>query len=223
MAAKLYQFHGSPFCAKVRKLLAFKGVEFEVVEVDYLERKELVLASGQMMVPALTLESGETIVDSARIAMRLEELFPEPSIFPQGWRGVHIALADYIDNQLEEAVYAVALADELAHYRRQGVDREALWRLIRERKFGAGFVDRTIANTAANWERARIGLAPFEEQLAKLPFLTGRIGLADFSLYGQLFYFAFTGEMKIPAEMKNLRAFFDRVDRISSAIEESDG
>jgi len=97
-----------------------------------------------------------------------------------------------------------------------------LWRLIRERKYGTGFVDRTIANTAANWERARIGLAPFDEQLANLQFLTGRIGLADFSLYGQLFYFAFTGEMKISAEMKNLRAFFDRMDRISSAIDESD-
>jgi glutathione S-transferase len=103
------------------------------------------------------------------------------------------------------------------------VDRATLWRLIRERKFGAGFVDRTIANAAANWERARTALAPFEEQLANLPFLTGRIGLADFSLYGQLFYFAFTGDMKIPAEMKNLRAFFDRVNRISSALEESDG
>jgi glutathione S-transferase len=175
-----------------------------------------------MTVPALTLDGGETIVDSARIATRLEELFPEPSIFPPGWRGVHIALADYIDNQLEDAVYAVAIPDELAHYRRQGVDREALWRLIRERKYGAGFVDRTIANNTANWERARAALAPFEEQLANLPFLTGRIGLADFSLYGQLFYFAFTGEMKIPVEMKNVRAFFDRMDRISSAIEESD-
>ncbi len=58
MAAKLYQFLGSPFCAKVRKLLAFKGVEFEVVEVDYLERKELLLASGQMTVPAVTLDNG---------------------------------------------------------------------------------------------------------------------------------------------------------------------
>jgi glutathione S-transferase len=207
----------------VRKLLAFKGVEFEVIEVDYLERKELVLASGQMMVPALTLESGETIYDSARIATRVEELFPEPSIFPPGWRGVHLALADYIDNQIEDAIYGVALADELAHYTRQGVDRAALWRLIRERKYGAGFVDRTIANHDANWERARTALAPFEEQLASLPFLTGRIGLADFSLYGQLFYFAFTGEMKIPAELKNLRAFFDRVDRISSALEEPAG
>ena len=219
MAAKLYQFLGSPFCAKARKLLAFKGVEFEVVEVDYLERKELVLASGQMTVPALTLDSGETIVDSARIAIRLEELFPEPTIFPSGWRGVHIALADYIDNNLEDAVYAVALADELAHYTKQGADRAALWRLIRERKYGAGFVDRTIANRDANWERARSALAPFEEQLASVPFLTGRIGLADFSLYGQLFYFAFTGEQKIPADLKNLRAFFDRVDRITSAIE----
>jgi glutaredoxin len=48
MAAKLYQFLGSPFCAKVRKLLEFKGVEFETVEVDYLERKELLIASGQI-------------------------------------------------------------------------------------------------------------------------------------------------------------------------------
>jgi len=221
MAAKLYQFLGSPFCAKARKMLAFKGVEFEVVEVDYLERKELVLASGQMTVPALTLESGETIVDSARIAMRLEKLFPEPTIFPTGWRGIHIALADYIDNNLEDSVYAVALADELAHYSKQGADRAALWRLIRERKYGTGFVDRTIANRDANWERARSALAPFEDQLARSPFLTGRIGLADFALYGQLYYFAFTGEMKIPADLKNLRAFFDRVDRITAAIEAS--
>lgn len=219
MAAKLYQFLGSPFCAKVRKLLAFKGVEFEVIEVDYLERKELLLASGQITVPAVTLEGGETIVDSARIAMRLEELYPEPTIFPAGWRGMHVVLADYIDNHLEERVYPAALADELAYYSRQGADRGALWRLIRERKFGTGFVDRTIAAQAANWERFRDALAPFEEQLGIAPFLTGRIGLADFALYGQLYYLAFTGELKIPVEMKNLRAFFGRVERISSIVE----
>src|SRR5216683_1203153 len=170
MAAKLYQFLGSPFCAKARKLLEFKGVDFEVIEVDYLERKELLLASGQLTVPAVTFDGGETIVDSARIAMRLEELYPEPTIFPPGWRGLHLALADYIDNHLDDSIYPAAIADELAYYGSQGADRAALWRLIRERKYGAGFVDRTIANTAANWERARIGFAPFEEQLANLPF-----------------------------------------------------
>jgi glutathione S-transferase len=222
MALKLYQFLGSPFCAKARKLLAFKGVEFEVVEVDYLERKELLLASGQLTVPAVTLDNGETIVDSARIALRLEELYPEPTIFPSGWRGMHVALADYIDNRLEEKVYPLALADELVYYSRQGADRGALWRFIRERKFGKGFVDRTIADHSANWERFRAALAPFEEQLGSAPFLTGRIGLADFALYGQLFYLAFTGELKIPADMKNLRAFFGRVDRISSVIDDAE-
>ena len=221
MAAKLYQFLGSPFCAKVRKLLAFKGVEFEVVEVDYLERKELLLASGQLTVPAVTLDNTETIVDSARIALRLEELYPEPTIFPAGWRGIHVALAEYIDNRLEESVFPVALADEFAYYSKQGADRGALWRFIRERKFGKGFVDRTIADHSANWERFRSALAPFEEQLGNAPFLTGRIGLADFALYGQLYYLAFTGELKIPAEMKNLRAFFGRVERISSVVDEA--
>jgi len=219
MTAKLYQFIGSPFCAKVRKILEFKGIDFEVVELDYLERKELVLASGQMMVPALTLESGETITDSARIADRLEELYREPTIMPPGWRGLHRALASFIDNQLEEAIYPAALADELTHYSRQGPDRAALWKLIRERKYGVGFVARAIAEEALNWRRALNALAPFEEQLEGRAFLMGRIGLADFSLYGQLFYMAFTGENKIPATLPNLRAYFGRIDRISSRLE----
>src|SRR5882762_9007207 len=86
----LYQFATSPFCAKVRKILDFKGLDYRMVEVDYLERKELIIASSQIMVPALTLESGETIVDSYRIAMRLESSYPEPTIFPPEWRGVHL-------------------------------------------------------------------------------------------------------------------------------------
>ena len=219
MQARLYQFLGSPFCAKVRKILEFKGVEFEIVELDYLERKELVLASGQMTVPALTLASGETIVDSAKIADRLEELHPEPTIMPPGWAGLHRALAQYIDNQLEESIYPVALADERTYYTRQGVDRGALWTFIRERKFGKGFVERVIADDKANWTRLNQALAPFETQLEGKAFLTGRIGLADFCLYGQLYYLAFTGELKIPASLPNLRAYFGRIDRISSQLD----
>ena len=88
MPARLFQFHPSPFCAKVRKILDYKGVEYEIFEVDYLERKELLTASGQIIVPALLLDGGETIADSDHIAARLEELFPEPTIFPPGQRGL---------------------------------------------------------------------------------------------------------------------------------------
>src|ERR1700694_278027 len=105
----LYQFATSPFCAKVRKILDFKGLDYRVVEVDYLERKELMLASGQLMVPALTLESGETVVYWDRIAARLDELYPEPTIFPPEWRGLHLALARYFDSEFEDAIFRAAL------------------------------------------------------------------------------------------------------------------
>jgi glutathione S-transferase len=219
MAARLYQFLTSPFCAKVRKVLDFKDVEYEIVEVDYLERKELLIASGQMTVPALTLASGETIVDSARIVRRLEELYPEPTVLPPSWSGMHQVLADYIDTQLEDALFGASIPDKIAFFRRQGRDREAWWRMVRDRKYGAGFVDRMIAEPGAQETRARQALLPFEQALADRAFLLGRIGLADFALYGQLYNFAFTGELKISPELRNLRMFFGRVDRISSAPE----
>ena len=219
MAAKLYQFLTSPFCAKVRKVLDFKDVDYEIVEVDYLERKELLIASGQLMVPVLALASGETIVDSAQIVLRLEELYPEPTIFPPSWSGMHQVLTDYIDTRLEDALFGASIPDKLAFFRRQGRDREALWRMVRDRKYGDGFVDRMITEHAAQQNRARQALLPFEQALSERAFLLGRIGLADFALYGQLYSLAFTGELKISAELRNLRMFFGRMDRISSAPE----
>ena len=213
---RLYQFASSPFCAKVRKILDYKGPAYEVVEVDYVERKELVLASGQMMVPALTIESGETIADSDRIAARLEELYPEPTIFPPDMRGIHLALARYFDTELDDALFRTAVPDEAAHYRRRGRDHEALWRLIRERKYGAGFCDAMVRENRANMERVREMLAPLDDTLRERAFLLGRIGYADFALFGQLCLLAFTGELKIPADLENLRAFYERMDRISS-------
>lgn len=216
---RLYQFAISPFCAKVRKILDFKGIDYEAVEVDYVERKELVMASGQMMVPALTLDNGETVVDSDRIAMALEEHYPEPTLFPHAWLGVHLALARYFDTELEDALFRAAVPYELTYYRRQGADHEALWRLIRERKYGAGFVEQMVREHPANLSRAHRLLAPLEESLGDLAFILGRIGYADFALYGQLTYFAISGTLTIPANLPNLRAFFERMNRISSAVD----
>jgi glutathione S-transferase len=216
---RLYQFATSPFCAKVRKILDFKGIDYETVEVDYVERKELVMASGQMMVPALTLDNGKTLVDSERIAMALEEQHPEPTLFPRAWHGVHLALARYFDTELEEALFRAAVPYELAYYRRQGADREALWRLIRERKYGARFVEQMISGHSANLVRAHELLAPLEDSLDDRAFILGRIGYADFALYGQLTYFALSGSLAIPAHLPHLRAFFERMDRMSATLD----
>ncbi len=216
---RLYQFAVSPFCAKVRKILDFKGIDYEAMEVDYVERKELVMASGQMMVPAVTFDSGETLTDSEQIATVVEERYPEPTLFPHAWQGVHLALARYFDAELEDALFRAAVPYELAHYRSQGADHAALWCLIRERKYGSGFVDQMVREHSANLSRAHKLLAPLEDSLGDRPFILGRIGYADFALYGQLTYFAVTGSLTIPPTLPHLRAFFERIDRISSALE----
>ena len=215
---RLYQFYSSPFCAKVRKILDYKGFLYELVEVDYLNRESLLEASGQLHVPVLDIDA-DVIVDSTAIALRLEQLSPSPTIFPTGFKGLHLALGRYFDEQVEDAIFRVALPDEIAHYRRQGRDREAFFRLIRERKYGAGFCARMEAEREANLERMNQTLDPLEQALAEKAFLLGRVGYADFALYGQLWYLGFTGTLKIPQQFPNLRAFYERIDRISAELD----
>jgi len=230
MKATLYQFMTSPFCSKVRKILDYKGLDYQIVEVDYVERKELIAASGQIMVPALRLEdvqSGgegaavETIVDSDRIAMRLEELCPEPTILPARSRGLHLALTRYVDSSVEEALFCAAVPDEEKYFASQGADRLAMFRFIRERKYGVGFCERMEREHEANMVRVREVLAPFEMALEHGAFLLGGPGLADFALYGQLHFLALSGLLKIPHELPRLREFYGRVDRITASLEET--
>jgi len=216
---RLYQFATSPFCAKVRKILDYKGLDYEIIEVDYLERKELFAASGQLMVPALTMPSGATIVDSEAIAVALEDLSPEPTIFPTGWRGVHLGLARYFDSELEDALFRAAIPYELRHFARQGRDHEAFYRLIRERKYGAGFCDQMIRDRNENRDRAFQMLAPLDDSFAERAFLFGRIGYADFALYGQLTLLSLSEEFALPDANEGLRAFFGRMDRITAKID----
>ncbi|MGH7841427.1 MAG: glutathione S-transferase family protein [Candidatus Binataceae bacterium] len=216
---RLYQFADSPFCAKVSKILDYKGVEYDLVEVDYLDRAELLEASGQLMAPALTLASGETLVNSDRIAARLEAEYPEPTIFPADWRGIHLALARYFDTELEDALFRAAMPAALAYRRRQGRSYEALWRLVRERKYGAGFCDQMVREHPQNQERAATMLAPLDASLGGRAFLLGRIGYADFALYGQLCNLALSGELELPAPLPNLSAFYERMDQITAVLD----
>jgi glutathione S-transferase len=228
MKATVYQFATSPFCSKVRKILDYKGLDYEIVEVDYIERKELIAASGQIMVPALRLEAisvdgrdAETVVDSDRIAMRLEELCPEPTILPPRTRGLHLALTRYIDGEVEEALFRAAVPDEAEYFARQGPDRLAMFRFIRERKYGTGFCERMEREHDANLVRVHEVLTPFEMALEHGAFLLGGAGLADFALYGQLHYLALTGVLKIPHGLPRVREFYGRVDRITAQLEDA--
>src|ERR1700755_1773813 len=83
MPAKLYVVHGSHPCAVASRAMDMKGVAYEVVEMlppmhAALQR----LRFGSRTVPGLVLESGEKVSGSLAIVRRLDELAPQPPLFP---------------------------------------------------------------------------------------------------------------------------------------------
>jgi glutathione S-transferase len=113
MSAKLYVVHGSHPCATVQRALDMKAVPYKVVELlppmhAALQRMRF----GARTVPGLMLDSGEKISGSRAIMRRLEELAPEPSLFP----------AD------AEALAEVHRAEEWGDEVWQPMARRLLWR-----------------------------------------------------------------------------------------------
>jgi glutathione S-transferase len=82
MTITLYVVHGSHPCAAVEKALELKGLEFRRVELlPPLHAALQRVRFGARTVPAMVV-GREKVVGSRAILRRLEELAPEPSLFP---------------------------------------------------------------------------------------------------------------------------------------------
>jgi glutathione S-transferase len=80
---KLYVVHGSPPSAAVARAMDMKGLQYDVVELlPPLHAAVQRIRFGVRTVPAIKLETGEKLSGSRRIIRRLEELAPQPSLFP---------------------------------------------------------------------------------------------------------------------------------------------
>ena len=81
MTVTLHEWRISPFCNKVRKILRFKGIPFEVVRYNGLRARSAAGLSAVGKLPVLDLD-GHRVQDSGVIARTLEERWPEPRLFP---------------------------------------------------------------------------------------------------------------------------------------------
>lgn len=183
---RLHQFSYSPFAAKVRKCLELKGLACELVEVPYLDRRALVaLTGGTLQIPVL--EDGAVVLDeSARITAYLDERYA-PSLREDPLAAV---LEGWADQVLEDVAFRLAapgLYDRFAELQGGRADAPAFFRLVKERKFGAGCLDAWRAAGPALTARVQELLRPLERVLAGREHLLGaRPSLADAAVFGQL-------------------------------------
>jgi len=78
---RLYLIPISHNCIKVRRALELKGLPFEPVAINPMNRKPVRRATGQPLVPAL-VDGEHRLADSTRILRYLEEAYPQPSLLP---------------------------------------------------------------------------------------------------------------------------------------------
>jgi glutathione S-transferase len=83
MPIKLYVVHGSHPCAAVERALQMKGLAHDVIAYPPPLHAPLQrMRFGARTVPAITLETGEKLSGSRPIMRRLDELAPQPALFP---------------------------------------------------------------------------------------------------------------------------------------------
>jgi glutathione S-transferase len=76
--------HRIPWSTNVERVAlaaGHKGLEVDWIDHDPADRSAIVELSGQELVPVAEID-GEIVVDSTRIIERLEELVPEPRLYP---------------------------------------------------------------------------------------------------------------------------------------------
>jgi glutathione S-transferase len=111
----LYDAARCPYCARVRIVLAEKGVEFEAVAIDLDDRPGWIYAKNALgRVPVLEDdEEGLCLPESAVIMEYLEERFPEPPLLPRGLeQRADVRLAIFRFDRLSDPYYALRRGDE---------------------------------------------------------------------------------------------------------------
>jgi len=179
---KLFRFRYSPYARKVQMVLDLLGATYTLVEVPYLDRDQLVRATGGYIhVPVLVDDAARAVCDSRAICEHL--LDGHSALVPPPLDGPIWAYADFCDGPLEDVLFRIAAP--AVRDRWESAGERALYVLIKERKFGAGCVEAWERDRDSLVARARRLMAPTVRTLRAQPFLFGdRPTLADAALNG---------------------------------------
>src|SRR6266542_189886 len=107
----LYQFATSPFCEKVRRILAYKQIAHEIHEVPRAKVAEYARVSPTGKFPAID-HDGRAVWDSTDSAHYLETAFPERPLIPKDRLGS--ALVHVVEDWADESLYFYEMTMRIA-------------------------------------------------------------------------------------------------------------
>jgi glutathione S-transferase len=114
----LYDADRCPYCARVRIVLAEKGIEYETVEVDLDDRPAWIYEKNPLgRVPVLE-EDTFVLAESAVIDEYLDERYPDPSLWPADpAERAHGRMRVFRFDELSKPYYALRRGDDGARER----------------------------------------------------------------------------------------------------------
>ncbi len=197
---RLYGAALSPYAAKVRSYLKFKGLEFEWLERTQARQAEFSRYAKLPLSPVLVDAEETALQDSTPTIEAIERQYAEPAITPNdpGLAFLAALFEDYADEWLNKVMfhYRWSYPDDQASAAKRTVDMlfegveapDGVEDAIRARMIGrlhhVGSSTETAPAIEGSFTRL-VGL--LNEALASRPYLFGgRPTLADFGLAGQL-------------------------------------
>jgi pyrimidodiazepine synthase len=115
----LYNAARCPYVARVRIVLAEKGIEVETVEIDLSDRPDWLYEKNPTgRVPVIEEDGGPPLAESAVIMEFLEERYPEPALLPADPADrAAVRLLIFRDDELTSPYYALRRGEDGARER----------------------------------------------------------------------------------------------------------
>ena len=119
----LHQYVNSPFSEKIRKIFAHKKVSWRAVEQPVImpKPKLIPLTGGYRRIPVLQI-GADIYSDTGIIIRKLDELFPEPTLYPRGLEAAAHQMNIFADRRMFWSTTPV-IFEKLAASRAQGIHR----------------------------------------------------------------------------------------------------
>lgn len=229
MTITLYQFATSPFTEKVRRALNYKGIPFEVHDVERMKARSGgysdVSESGKF--PAI-VHDGTPVLDSTDIIEYLDRVSPAPALIPANPRDR--ALAHAIEEWADESLYFYemtmrltwennleAALDEFAQSlpdipkpQLKELIRSATTETVTAQGVGRKSRERVVSDVNRHFEM-------LENLLAGRDWLVGdALSLADLAVIGQLNALLYAREARAAATGKQAIAdWMARLDEVA--------